>query len=288
MLTAAEIRNTQFALTRRQPGYDPEDVDTFLARAEAEVDRLTRENDELRGACPRPLTPPPGAVADPLTPADVRNTRFALTRGRPGYDRREVDAFLALTEAELDRLIRANQELHGIVPPPLASHSGSRRGHVDRQPFKLMIVFALVFLACAVGCGFGIASMHTAGERSSYTQASGIAETATVTSVTTTGPKNPQTDISVLLDTPVDYRFVSDVYVPGDHSYNTGDKIKILVDPRDPSYSELPGDPDARMWPLMISTALLSLLFAAAAVACLGQAVRIRQRRREFWQHLSR
>ncbi len=95
-----------------------------------------------------------------------------------------------------------------------------------------------------------------------------------------TGPKNPQTDISVLLGTPVGYQFVSDVYVPGDHGYDTGDKIRILVDPRDPSYSELPGRPDARVWPMTISIALLSLWFAAAAVACLAQAFRIRPRRR--------
>ncbi len=48
MLTAAEIRDTQFTMTRRHPGYDPEEVDNFLTRAEAELGRLTRENDELR------------------------------------------------------------------------------------------------------------------------------------------------------------------------------------------------------------------------------------------------
>jgi len=245
MLTAAEIRNTQFALTRRHPGYDPEDVDVFLARAEAEVDRLIRENDELRGSVPRPL-PSPGAAADPLTPADVRNPRFAMTQGYPGYEPSQVDAFLARTQAELEGLVRENQELRGITPPPQVttragrvSRSGARHarpgGPADGEPFKLTIICALVFLAVAVGCGFGMASLHAGGERSAFTQSSGIAETATVTGVTTTGPKNPQTDISVLLGTPVDYQFVSDVHVPGDHSYDTGDKIRILVDPRDPS-----------------------------------------------------
>jgi DivIVA domain-containing protein len=225
-----------------------------------------------------------------LTAAEIRNTQFALTRRHSGYDPEDVDTFLARTEAELDRLIRENQELRGIVPPPPASHSrsrsGRRRGQAGGQPFKLTIIFALIFLVGAVGCGFGIAWMHSEGDRSSYTQAAGIAETATVTSVTTTGPKNPQTDISVLLDTPVDHQFVSDVYVPGDHSYSAGDKIRILVDPRDPSYSELPGQPDAFVLPMMVCTALLGLLFAATAVACLARAFRIRQRRRQFWRHL--
>jgi hypothetical protein len=161
-----------------------------------------------------------------------------------------------------------------------------RGGRLDRQPLELTIIVALVILALAVGCGFGVVWAHANGERSSCTQSAGIAETATVTSVTTTGPKNPQTDISVLLGTPVGYQFVSDVYVPGDHMYNTGDKIKILVDPREPSYAELPGQPGARVWPMTISIAILTLWFAAAAIACLARAFRIWQRRRQFWRHL--
>src|SRR5258706_9658611 len=47
----------------------------------------------------------------PLTPADVRNKQFSTTRLRPGYDEEEVDAFLDEVEAELDRLIKENEEL---------------------------------------------------------------------------------------------------------------------------------------------------------------------------------
>ncbi len=47
----------------------------------------------------------------PVTPADVRNKQFATTRLRPGYDEDEVDAFLDEVEAELERLLRENQEL---------------------------------------------------------------------------------------------------------------------------------------------------------------------------------
>jgi hypothetical protein len=161
-----------------------------------------------------------------------------------------------------------------------------RGGRIDRQPLELTIIVALVILAVAVGCGFGVVWAHANGERSSYTQSAGIAETATVTSVTTTGPKNPQTDISVLLGTPVGYQFVSDVYVPGDHSYDTGDKIKILTDPRDPSYSELPGQPDARVWPMTISIAILTLWFAVAGVILLVRAVRIWRARRQIRRYL--
>jgi hypothetical protein len=74
--------------------------------------------------------------------------------------------------------------------------------------------------------------------------------------------------------------------VPGDHSYNVGDKIQVLTDPRDPSYSEFPGRPDARVWPMTICIAILSLWFAAAAIACLARAVRIWRRRRQIRRYV--
>lgn len=47
-LTPADVRNKQFNTTRLRPGYDEEEVDSFLDEVEAELDRLIAENDELR------------------------------------------------------------------------------------------------------------------------------------------------------------------------------------------------------------------------------------------------
>ncbi len=47
-LTPADVRNKQFSTTRLRPGYDDEEVDTFLDEVEAELDRLIQENEELR------------------------------------------------------------------------------------------------------------------------------------------------------------------------------------------------------------------------------------------------
>lgn len=47
-LTPADVRNKQFSTTRLRPGYDEEEVDTFLDEVEAELDRLIQENEELR------------------------------------------------------------------------------------------------------------------------------------------------------------------------------------------------------------------------------------------------
>ena len=48
----------------------------------------------------------------PLTPEDVRTRQFGTTRFRPGYDQREVDAFLELVEEELvDRDLQLQQAM---------------------------------------------------------------------------------------------------------------------------------------------------------------------------------
>ncbi len=47
----------------------------------------------------------------PLTPEDVSKKRFTPVRLREGYDMGEVDAFLDEVEAELERLIKENDDL---------------------------------------------------------------------------------------------------------------------------------------------------------------------------------
>ena len=47
----------------------------------------------------------------PLTPEDVSNKRFTPVRLREGYDMGEVDAFLDEVEAELERLLKENDDL---------------------------------------------------------------------------------------------------------------------------------------------------------------------------------
>ncbi len=47
-LTPADVRNKQFSTTRLRPGYDEEEVDSFLDEVEQELDRLLQENEELR------------------------------------------------------------------------------------------------------------------------------------------------------------------------------------------------------------------------------------------------
>lgn len=60
-LTPVEIHHTIFATVRFRVGYNPREVDDFMARAEATVGALLRENGELRAQLARP----PRSEGDP-------------------------------------------------------------------------------------------------------------------------------------------------------------------------------------------------------------------------------
>ena len=65
----------------------------------------------------------------PLTPEDVSNKRFTPVRLREGYDMGEVDQFLDEVEAELERLLKENDDLRTKLT---ASHGADRRRLGDR------------------------------------------------------------------------------------------------------------------------------------------------------------
>ena len=311
VLTPAEVRNTQFTTTRLRPGYDQEEVDAFLDRADAGLDRLIRDNEELRakiaetqhgGRDLAPVPPLPGTTG--LTPADVRNAQFAVTRRRPGYDQREVDAFLARTEAELDRLTRENEDLraqfsefqHGgssprpplpspLSPPPgMVPGPGPRKAGRSTQPSRLsfgcLLVLVLFLGAIAIGACVGVVTFHADYERSNYTQASGIPESATVISENVGTGKAAETHVTVRLDAPVGGRDVSVVNIAGSAIYKPGDRISILVDPRDPSYSEFPGMPDDTALEALVACAIVILVMVLCVVGGLVTTLRKRLRRR--------
>ena len=80
---------TQFSTTRLRPGYDKEEVDSFLGAI----------RDTFLG------------IRKPsLTPDEIRNKQFSTTRLRPGYDEEEVDAFLDEAELKLAAQVSAWRE----------------------------------------------------------------------------------------------------------------------------------------------------------------------------------
>ena len=72
-LTPEDVSNKRFTPVRLREGYDMGEVDQFLDEVEAELARLTKENDDLRvqlsqvqaGGAPTEAFTPPGPLAEP-------------------------------------------------------------------------------------------------------------------------------------------------------------------------------------------------------------------------------
>ncbi|MFD6948850.1 cell division protein DivIVA [Nocardiopsis sp. TSRI0078] len=84
-MTPEDVRRQQFATTRLTTGYNEQEVDDFLDRAEYTLAMLQQGR--------------PDQVS--LTAAEVERVQFATTRARPGYDPAQVDRFLDVLAEEL-------------------------------------------------------------------------------------------------------------------------------------------------------------------------------------------
>ncbi|WP_435107883.1 DivIVA domain-containing protein [Nocardiopsis synnemataformans] len=84
-MTPRDVREKQFATTRLTTGYNEQEVDDFLDRAEFTLDVLQQGR-------------PDRAT---LTAAEVERIQFSTTRARPGYDPAQVDHFLDVLAEEL-------------------------------------------------------------------------------------------------------------------------------------------------------------------------------------------
>jgi len=91
LLTTRDIHTVQFKTVRLTPGYDEDEVDSFLDRAALAL-----------------ADPPEGPQR--MRAVDIRNTRFTTTRLREGYDMDEVDSFLDRVELEFRRRERLRGE----------------------------------------------------------------------------------------------------------------------------------------------------------------------------------
>ena len=101
-----------------------------------------------------------------------------------------------------------------------------------------LLFLVLVALAIsAVVLVNGVASAR----KSAYTQAHGVPRAATVTSVIVGGPTAGTEDVNVSLTDPVDGQQTVTVLVPGQPSFPVGARVRILIDPQDPSYAEMAG-----------------------------------------------
>jgi DivIVA domain-containing protein len=117
-LTPADVRNKQFSTTRLRPGYDEEEVDTFLDEVEAELDRLIQENEELRAKlaeCMRGkvpaltspvMEPKPDLMAPEPPPMEPKQPEPVMMGMPPAEDNMDTAArVLALAQQTADQAI---------------------------------------------------------------------------------------------------------------------------------------------------------------------------------------
>jgi DivIVA domain-containing protein len=69
-LTPEDVRNKRFTPVRLREGYDMGEVDQFLDEVEAELERLTKENDDLRAKLTAAQSSQPPAVSLPAQPVE--------------------------------------------------------------------------------------------------------------------------------------------------------------------------------------------------------------------------
>jgi hypothetical protein len=112
---------------------------------------------------------------------------------------------------------------------------------------------------------------HAQAAESSYTQANGIRENATVTHVDTEQSHSQYggyaaTYLTVTLPTPVSGRTSTVVNLSRIANYTDGQVVAVLVNPRDPGYAELPGQPNAVGFQT-VAAGLVAVLMLVSGVA---------------------
>jgi hypothetical protein len=115
---------------------------------------------------------------------------------------------------------------------------GARRPATPRQWFFMWLTCALLTFGCLM---FVATVVSAAANKSGYTQAHGLPRSGFVTSVANHVGRGSSADVGVRLGEPVDGQAATTAHLPSVTSLKPGMTVRVLVDPRDPSYAEFPG-----------------------------------------------
>ena len=138
-----------------------------------------------------------------------------------------------------------------------------------QHPQGWLIVTVIMYSLCALST-FGVVASNASAAQSSYVQAHGMRDSATVVSEDDIAHWTKQSGttytslVNVQLQQPVHGTTRSVVHVPYAAGDLPGGKVTVLVNPRNPGYSELPGSADTTngSWIQMLVLALLTLVIA--------------------------
>lgn len=123
-----------------------------------------------------------------------------------------------------------------------------RYGRYRRHGPTSTLIAGIFFIGVGLFFAWGTVTAHADAGKSSYTQQNGTADTATVGTVNMHQDQGRYSTtywatVDAVLRTPVGGHTATVVYIPNNVTYQSSQQISILVDPADPGYSELPGDP---------------------------------------------
>jgi hypothetical protein len=163
----------------------------------------------------------------------------------------------------------------------LAGQSSRRPAHAPAT----VAAEALVFLAVTVFMVVGTIQTYSGAERSSYTQAHGVSETAVADSVqniashSSHGGTTYTNQITITVQQPEAGDGSATVYGQGMTPVQPGDTLTVLVDPKQPSYAEIPGQPyhTTSQW---IEFMLFTIVFGLVTAALCRRAVLMLRRHR--------
>jgi hypothetical protein len=135
-----------------------------------------------------------------------------------------------------------------VTPPARAQRIPHVRRVRTRHKFGPVgtAVVMVLWIGCAAGSIVGAILVHGQGERSDETQSHGIAVNATVDNVDNSESCGKSScswtaAVTVTLPRAVDGVQTSVIHIPRESYLDDEEQVSILVDPKQPSYSEIPG-----------------------------------------------
>jgi membrane protein implicated in regulation of membrane protease activity len=196
---------------------------------------------------------------------------------------------LFLSEA----LRRDRRRRHGLYNQAALASAPSQR--IGRRPVMhspvALGVCTLIMAGIAIAAIVSAVQLHSQAGESAYTQSSGLRRYAIVSTVHNIEHRGRSStwytaEISAVLAQPVAGHLATTIWVPYSVSAKRGQLLQVLVDPRQPSYSEVPGAPYVTASQWIIQVVIASVTVGLAALVGWGTLQASRTWRR--WRTLSR
>jgi hypothetical protein len=177
---------------------------------------------------------------------------------------------LVVALIQLEHKLRRPGRDDSFLAPASGGRWRRRRGRSRYAP--VMVSFALLtYLGVVIGFAVSALTLHAQAGLSSYVEHDGVHRTGGIVRVRNVEHQDSKNGpwysslITMTLAPPVDGRSTTVVYDPHGSNLIVGEGLEILVDPRQPGYAELPGQPFARNWQWIFAGSF-SLAFALAGL----------------------